>query len=144
MFLRKLLLPQCYYLAIPHPAEEVHPSAVHPTAAAVLQALAVAAGAVRLQPVAAGLPVLAEAAVGDAAPLAQEGAAPRVVGAVPADGRVAAAAEDAAGLRLASAAAARPDAGVILHLQAAVTVINPLVRQNAGIRTSKSTKMTVV
>ena len=101
-----------------------------------------AAGAVRLQPVAAGLPVLAEAAGVDVARPAREGAALRVVGAVPADGRVAAAVEDAAGLHLASAAAARPDAGVILHLQAAVTVINPLVSENAGIKTTKSTKMT--
>ncbi len=80
----------------------------------------------------------------DAARQAREGAALHVVGAVPADGRVVAAAEVGAGLRRASAAAARLDAGVILHLQAAVTVINPLVRQNAGIKTTKSTKMTVV
>jgi len=125
---RKLPLPQYSSLVIPHPAEVVHLNAVLLIAAVVLQALVAVVGAVRLLPAAADLPVLVEVDGVDGARLALGGAVLHVVEAVPAEERVVAEAVDVAGLHHASAAAARPDAGVILHLQAAVTVINRLVR----------------
>lgn len=125
---RKLPLPQYSSHAIPHPAEVVHLNAVLLIAVVVHQAHVAVAGAVRHLPAAADLPVLVEVAGADVARLAREGAVLHVVEAVPAEERVVAEVADVAGPHHASAAAARPDAGVILHLQAAVTVINRLVR----------------
>ena len=106
----------------------VHLNVVLLIAAVVLQALVAVVGAVRLLPAAADLLVLVEVDGVDGARLALGGAVLHVVEAVPAEERVVAEAVDVAGLHHASAAAARLDAGVILHLQAAVTVINRLVR----------------